>query len=52
MDMALGIQQHVVWLDVPVHDALLVDVAHGATQLGYPEAHCFFSKRLSRDVEA
>lgn len=50
--MALGIQEHVVWLDVPVHNALLVDVAHGAAQLGDPKAHCLFGKCLPRDVEA
>ena len=50
--MALGIQQHVVWLDVPVHDALLVDVAHGASKLGHPEPYCLLRERLSRDVES
>jgi hypothetical protein len=51
MDMAVTVQQHVVGLDIPVHDALLVNVAHRAAELGYPETHRFFCKGLSRDVE-
>jgi hypothetical protein len=52
MNVAVRVEQHVVRLDVPVHDALLVDVAHGASKLGHPEAHCLFCERLSRDVES
>jgi hypothetical protein len=51
MDVALGVEQHVVGLDVPVHDALLVDVPHGAAKLCYPEAHRLFSEGLAGDVE-
>jgi hypothetical protein len=52
VDVALGVKKHVVGLDVPVHNALPVDVADRAAKLGYPEAHCFFCERLPRDVEA
>lgn len=52
VDMAVGVEQHVVRLDVSVHDALLVDVAHGASQLGHPEPHGLLGEGLSRDVEA
>lgn len=51
MDHAVGVEKHVVGLDVPVHDALLVYVPHCAAELGYPEAHRFFCEGLSRDVE-
>lgn len=52
MDMAVRIEQYVVRLDVPVHNALLVDVAHGASKLGHPETHCLLCECLSRDVES
>jgi hypothetical protein len=52
MDVALGVEQHVVGLDVAVHDALLVDVAHRAAELGDPEAHGLLGEGLARDVEA
>lgn len=52
VDMALRVQQHVVGLDIPMHDALLVDVADCAAELGDPEAHCLLGKGLSRNVEA
>jgi hypothetical protein len=52
VDMAFRVQQHVVWLDVPVHDTLLVNISHSAAELGYPEAHCIFGEGLPRDVEA
>jgi hypothetical protein len=52
MDMAFRVEQHVVGLDVSVHNALLVYVTHRAAELGYPETDRLFCKRLSRDVEA
>jgi hypothetical protein len=52
VDMAFRVQQYVVWFDVAVHDALLVDISHSAAELGYPEAHCIFGEGLPRDVEA
>lgn len=52
MDVAVRVEQDVVRLDVPVDDALLVDVAHGAAELGHPEAHGLFCKGLAGDVEA
>jgi hypothetical protein len=50
--MAFGIEQHVVGLDVPVHDTLLVYVPHSAAELGYPEADCLFCESFARDVES
>ena len=52
MDVAFRVEQNVVWLDVSVDNALLVYVAHGATELGYPKAHGVFCEGLARDVEA
>ena len=51
MNVAVGIQQHVVRLDVPVHDTLGVYVADSAAQFGYPEAHGVLGESLARDVE-
>jgi hypothetical protein len=31
MDMSLGVQKDIVWLDVSVDDILAVDVAQGTT---------------------
>jgi hypothetical protein len=52
MDNAIRIQQHVVRLDISVHDALLVYVPHCATKLRHPKAHGLLGERLPRDVEA
>jgi hypothetical protein len=49
--MAVRVQQNVIRLDISVHDALLVDVAHGTPKLGHPEPHSLLCKSLSRDVE-
>ena len=35
-----------------MHNALLVDVAHGTPKLGHPEPHGLLCERLSRDVES
>jgi hypothetical protein len=52
MDMAILVKQHVVWLDVTVHDALGMYVSQRTSQLRYPEAHCIFREGLARNVEA
>ena len=52
MDMALGIQQNIVRLDITMDDALAVDVAQRAAQLGDPEANGLFGEGLAGDVEA
>jgi hypothetical protein len=52
MDVSVRIKQDVVWLDIPVYDALLVYVADGTAQLCDPEAHSVFGKRLPRNVKA
>lgn len=52
MDMAIRIEQHVIGFDIPMHYALLVDVADGAAKLCYPKPHRLFRKRLPRNVEA
>jgi hypothetical protein len=50
--VAVRVQQNVVRLDISVHNALLVDVAHGTPKLGHPEPHGLLCERLSRDVES
>jgi hypothetical protein len=52
MNVAVRVEQDVVGLDVSVDDALLVDVSHGASELGHPEAHRLLGKCFSRDVES
>jgi len=52
MDVAVRVEKHIVGLDIPVHDALLVYVAHGAAELRHPELHGILGEGLSRDVEA
>ncbi len=52
VDVAVRVEQDVVRFDISVHDALLVDVAHGAPKLGHPEPYCLFCKSLARDVES
>jgi hypothetical protein len=52
VDVALGIQQDVVGLDISMDDALLVDIPQGATQLRYPEPHSVFRKALPRDMKS
>lgn len=47
MDVSFGIQQHIIWLDISVHNALLMYVADCAAELGYPKANGFFGKGLS-----
>ena len=51
MDMAIRVEENIVRLDVAMDNALLVNVADGAAELGYPEAHRLFGEGLSRDVE-
>ena len=52
VNVTIRVEQHIIRLDVPVHDALLMDVAHGASKLRHPKAHCLLCERLSRDVES
>lgn len=52
MHLALGIQEHIVGLDVSMDDALLVDVPYSAAELCYPETHCLLCEGLSRNVKA
>ena len=52
MDMAVRVKEDVVRFDVAVDNALLVDIAHSAAQLGDPEAHGLLGEGLARDVEA
>jgi hypothetical protein len=51
VDHAVGIEQHVIGLDVPVHDALAVYVPDCAAKLCYPKPHCFLCKGFPRNVE-
>lgn len=51
MHMAIGVEKHVIWLYVPVDDALPVNIPQCAAQLGYPKPDCILGKRFSRDVE-
>lgn len=50
--MTIGVEEHVVRLDVSVDDALTMDVSQGTAQLGNPEANSLFSKCFSRDMES
>lgn len=52
MYMAVRIQQHIIWLDIPVHYPLLVYVPERAAQLGDPEPYSLLGKRLSGDMES
>jgi hypothetical protein len=52
VDVALGIQQDVIWLDVPMDDPLLVDVPQGTSQLCNPEPNRIFRKALPRDMKS
>lgn len=52
MDMSLGVEKDIVWLDVSVDDILTVDIAQGTAQFGYPESDGFFGEGLSGDVKS
>ena len=52
MDVAFGVEQNVVRLQVSVHDALLVYIPQCACQFGHPEANGILSHGLSRDMES
>lgn len=51
MDVTLRIQQDVIRLNIPVYDALGVDISQSTTQLRDPESHGLFCEAFSRDVE-
>lgn len=51
MDMAIGIEEDVVWLHITMYDALAVYISQSTAQLGYPEPDGVFCESLSRNVE-
>ena len=52
MDMTFRVQQHIVGLEIPMHDTLLVYISQGASQLGHPKAYGLFGKGLARNVKS
>lgn len=50
--MSFTVKQHIVGLDVSVHDALAVDVAESTAELSDPEANGVLGEGFARDVEA
>lgn len=52
VDMALGVEQHVVGLHVAVYDTLGMDVSQGTAQLGNPEANGILREGLPRNMES
>lgn len=50
--MAIGIQQDVVGLHIPMYDALLVYVFEGAAQFCNPEAYGLLGEGLPRYVKS
>jgi hypothetical protein len=51
MDVAIGIEKHIVRFNITVNDALAVDVSQRAAQLGNPEPDGLFCKGFSRDMK-
>ena len=49
--MALRIEKNIVRLDIPMDDALLMNVAERAGQLGHPEPDGLFSQGFSGYVK-
>lgn len=47
MHMPVFVQQHIVWLNIPVHYALCVYVSERTPQRCYPELHGVFGKGLA-----
>lgn len=52
MDVAISIQKYVIWLHITVDDALAVDIAQGAAQLGDPKSHGLLCERLAGNMES
>lgn len=52
MDVTIGIEEHVIWFDIAVYDALSVNVSEGAAELGDPKPHCVLGKGLSGNVKS
>lgn len=50
--VAVGIEQHIIGLDISMDDILAVDVAQSTAKFCNPESDCLFRERLSRDVES
>lgn len=51
MDVAIGVEQYVIGLDVAMNDVLAVYVSQSASKLGNPESNSLFGEGLSRNVE-
>lgn len=52
MDVAIGIQENVIWFHITMDDALAVNIAQGAAQLGDPESHGLLCECLPGNVES
>lgn len=50
--MTLRVQQDIIRLDIPVDDALFVNVFQCTSQLCNPESNGLFGESLSRNVES
>lgn len=52
VNMAFGVQQHVIRFEIPMDDTLGVDILQGTTKLCHPEPDCVLCEALAGDVEA
>lgn len=52
VQVALGVEQDVVRLHIPMYNTLLVDIPQGTGQFSHPEPYGFFRECLSRDMES
>jgi hypothetical protein len=52
MNVAIGIQEDVIGLDISVDNVLLVNIPQRTAQFGNPEPNSLFSEGLSGDVES
>jgi hypothetical protein len=50
--MSFRIQEHIVWLQISMNDALRMDILQGTTKLGHPEPHRLFRETFPRDVKS
>jgi hypothetical protein len=51
MDVSLGIQQHIIGLEITMDDTLRMDIFQGTPQLSYPEPHCLLRETFARDMK-